>query len=164
MTKKRRCFLKENKERKASSGWNEFTKYEDADWDWSALFRMVYFKVKRMCMYFQDTCDCLYSRDKNKILKQMDKVLEALERWYANDYLSEEFDTLEKNWGKILFTPADETEKWFIMHHKKADTLQKRKQCDREYDAYFKKVDRLEKKDFDFVFDYLKEHLQEWWD
>jgi len=163
--RRRRSVLKENKERKVSSGWNDFVKYEDVDWDWAGLMRMLYFKIKRMRMYFE-TSSLIAVADTKRVLKQMDKILAAIARWYDNEYGLEELKVLEKKWGPWISTKDKKVgdQQYYTLRHRNATTPEKEKQCHKEYAPWLRKTERLEQKDFEFVFDQLKKHLKEWWD
>ena len=61
------------KEIKEKSGWNEFIKKHDDDYDYASLLGVLEHKLRRMRMYMEIS-DILEKKEINKIVKQIKQV------------------------------------------------------------------------------------------
>jgi hypothetical protein len=123
--------------------WNNF------DWSGVFLLEIIEYKLKRMKKYMQEDT-VIIEENANKDVAEMNICLDALNHLISNDY---EHELIEKFYEKY---PQD-LENW-IKYVNNTWSKEKRK----DFDEMHKKIDILNKKYKDQLFDMLKEKC-DWW-
>lgn len=129
--------------------------WNDADFDYGYLVEMLEFKLKNMQEFFANDklTVCI---DADKISLEIGEVVAALHRYNNDDYGTEWYNLLYQKHGEICGT----TNPFRLYFPNSTDN-------DRAYKIWQslnRRSDDLKQQDFEFIFDTLKDKLQEWWD
>lgn len=118
--------------------------WRDWDVDYSSLFDLILFKLKRMEAQFSAQKECVVD------ISEMLVCIGALERLKADEYGSAEHDAHYKKWGinPDIFDPAN--------YNKGPEELQ-------ELMAIFDMQEKCMERDLALLFDTLKKHVKQWW-
>lgn len=134
----------------------------EKDYDSEFLLQLMLYKLRKMQKFFKS--DKTHLENSEGVASQIKLTADALERYLENNYFAEEYDELYKNNGKLELTwkPYDDeydelTGFRFTDSDDSDAAVQQWKDLN---DASL--VAR--EKDFNFVFDMLKNHLRDWWD
>lgn len=133
--------------------------FRDQDWDYEFIYELLYKKLEHMEQFFRS--DHTYSALAEETANEIKLVKEALERLIKHEYLDEELKEYHNTYG-------EDDELWTTepIEGKNSSRLvwtENQEQLDM-FGAASKRADKREQEDLDFVFSYMREHIQRWWD
>jgi hypothetical protein len=128
----------------------------DRDWDYNYIIVLLYHKFRRMEKFYRG--DKVYSANSLKTAKQLSVVKNLCKRLSNSNYLENamychdkkyeeydfEFESLGNGWSKLIPDPNIQRSKSF-------------RKCGNH-------ADYMEKQDLDYLFKYMRKHIQKWWD
>ena len=122
--------------------------WKDRDWDYGYFYRILYFKLKNMEKYFNHSL-CAKERAKEiRIAKNLVK------RLIDSNYLENAMMFFDTKYGdKEIIILKDGAVIW----NKDKKMVEEFRKCS-EHSNY------LELQDKDYLFDYIKKHINGWWD
>ena len=129
--------------------------WNDADFDYAYLIDIIGFKLLNMYKFFSND-KLTVCVDSNEIALEIKEVLDAITRYRNNDYCKEWYSLLYQKHGDICGTANP-----FRLHFPQSNDNDKAVKI---WSMLNKRSDDLQQKDFEFVFDTLKNKLQNWWD
>lgn len=134
----------------------------EKDFDYSYLLELMLFKLRKMQAFFEsDDAMCI---DALEISNEIKSVADALQRYLDDDYCNTYYEVLQTHCGKIQmrFKPYNnELDEFDGFYFDNCDN-QKRALC--IWRKLNERAEDLKQQDFEFVFNTLKEKLQNWWD
>jgi len=130
------------------------------DYNWDHHYILVVLKKKLELMEKAFRSDKAWGADSQKEADNMRCAINLLDRMVKDDYLDEALKPFDKKYPDYKWDfkfEKDENGFGRMVNH---DTLQQKElmhQC-------FDEEEKLRDKDYDELFDFLKEHIREWWD
>lgn len=132
--------------------------WQDRDWDYIFIYRILYFKLKEMEKYQRR--DGIVKNHK-KIADQIRLCVLLLNRLLKDEYLDNAFINHDKKWGNLETSFKDK--KFDVIRGKvitEEDSIQERKESKRLYEH----SDDMSCQDSDMLFERMNKHIQGWWD
>ena len=138
--------------------------WEDRQWDffyiWVLLHRKLYLMEKGIRQYSHH----LYGK---RDADQIKLCVNILKRILDDNYHDNVFKNHDKKWGKPHFNweeiPNSENCSLDITRDN-AKTDKEKEQESKEFRILSKKVELQRMQDINYLFDYMKKHIQGWWD
>lgn len=133
--------------------------WQDVDYDADSIYRLLYYKLKFMEEYFSS--DNTWSIDAKKIAKQIKIAKNLVKRLMEDDYLSNSLvEHIQKypDFLELALSMEQENSKFYKLVDKNSDEEKK------SFRKCSKHADYLKEQDINYLFDYLKKHIKEWWD
>lgn len=138
--------------------WKAFLK-DDVDWDYSAIVRMLIFKLER-------TRRCIVGNgiiaDAPEVAQQIEQVVGLLKRVEADDYMDEISREHKKKYGtlKMIAGKGDGRSVPIKMVFRKLDN----KRAHDEHSRLYQLADQMRRDDLATAMMLMAEHLLGWWD
>jgi hypothetical protein len=129
--------------------------WKDRDFDFEFLLDILSFKLLNMYKFFSND-KLTVCADSAEIEGEIKEVLDAITRYRNNDYCKEWYNLLYQKHGDICGATNP-----FRLHFPQSNDNDKAVKIWRMLN---KRSDDLQQQDFEFVFDTLKNKLQNWWD
>jgi len=124
--------------------------WQDRNWDYWFLFRIILFKLKLMEK----------SLEEGQISKKLHICILLLQRLIDDDYETKLFDLHEKKWGKAKFT----TQPVLSVTFEKVITEEDKKQELKELRKLITHAKYLRQQDLEYFCKLFKKHVFTWWD
>lgn len=134
--------------------------WKDVDYDADSIYRLLYYKLKFMEEYFNG--DNTWSADAKKCAKQIKIAKNLAKRLMDDNYLSNSLVEHEQRYPNYLEIGSSmeqiEGSKLYKLIDKNSEDerISFRKCC--------KHAEYLRKQDINYLFDYLKKYIEDWWD
>ena len=139
--------------------------WQDRDWDHWFLYKIIYFKLKRMENLQRKYGNCV---DNEKLADQIKVAALLLKRLMDDDYLTNVLKPHEKKWGesKFIWTPKPDDEEYSLLNIKveKANTEEEIEQESKERLRLYNHARGLKQQDLDMVFKHMRKYIEGWWD
>jgi len=141
--------------------------WKNRDWDHYFIYLILNHKLKHMVKAFNSgKAMALYSK---RQAKQMKRCINLLERLMADEYHENASIEYHKKWGRPKFDwveiPDDEHGCSMLeITHKHVRTKEDEKQNKKEFHRICDHERKMRKQDIDYLFDYMKKHIEGWWD
>ncbi|MFA5166602.1 MAG: hypothetical protein WC449_04950 [Candidatus Paceibacterota bacterium] len=129
--------------------------WNDADFDYGYLLDILSFKLHNMQEFFANDklTVCIDAKD---LSIEIGDALDALKRYLNDDYNKQWYDLLYEKHGYICGTTNP-----FRLHFPDSTDNDRALKI---WQSLNRRSDDLKQQDFEFVFNTLKEKLQNWWD
>ena len=134
--------------------------WRDRDFDHCFFHEIMLHKLKNMEKFFRS--DYAYSVNANKDADNIKHAINLLERIVNNDYTQEALKLFYEKYPDYKFEfktePCPDNPN---LHRLIDDKTEEQKEL---LSICYKNADELEKKDYNEMYKYLREHIEEWWD
>jgi len=143
--------------------------WKDCDWDYSYFIQLMQYKAKRMRKCIKKNN---HLESNEQVVNEIQKFEDIIEDWINKDFVASEQAAHEKKWGEIIQDIGKETTvlknglklyRW-NPKRKNATTKKLHNQERKEQMKIYDLDNDRQMKQFNLIFDYLKEHLLRWWD
>lgn len=131
--------------------------WRDRDFDYQYLLDLMQYKLERMFKFFKS--NHAMSEDAKLLADDMLSVIEALDRLAKQDYCCDERAEIDRRFGETIFRNGDGFTWELCKDNPELNQIAHELFLGIRYEAL-----RQEKDDFEFVFNTLRDKLQEWWD
>lgn len=131
--------------------------WNDRDWDFIFIYRMLYKKLERMEKLFKS--DKVNSKCAPKKANQLFVAKNLCKRLIDNNYTGYKLVDVQKTYGnvKIKRTPSENKGCWNIKFiESKKERAMRRKSS--------KHIEYLEQQDKDYLFNHINKYINGWWD
>lgn len=138
--------------------------WDDYDWDWIYILKLLRFKLKRQLKIIQEE-KYLSDKSKDPIIEQLTYCITLLDRIVDYDY-GEEFDRIHREkWGEAKYDYNPVGDGYFKMDitYPNAETLEDLAQAKKERLENLKQEEYLRNKDIQDLFEYIGKHIRRWW-
>jgi len=138
---------------------------QDRDWDPHYFYRIMGHKLSSMeRFYWEDAHHVGAKKESRKI-----KVARILcDRLVEDEYLLAALTIPERDWGgrKIAWSELDDgsTMRFDGFEYEKAHTEKEIHQADDDYFRWGRHADNQRIRDIEYLFDWIKRHIERWWD
>jgi hypothetical protein len=140
--------------------------WKDRDWDHYFIYMILNHKLKRMEKAFNsDRAMVLYSK---RQAKQIKRCIILLGRLMEDEYHENASIKYHKKWGRPKFdwipVPDDPEFSMLEITHDKVKTKEDKKQEKKEFHRICDHEVKMRKQDVDYLFKYMRKHIEGWWD
>ena len=132
--------------------------WRDRDWDYGFIYEILYQKLKNMELFFRS--DKVYAKDALKFAHQIMVAKNLCKRLSEDNYLHNAMFWHDKKYPEPIvfeFEPDEISGYKKLLPDKNLKRSQSFKKCG-EHSRYMKK------QDLDYLFKYMRKHIQNWWD
>lgn len=133
---------------------------KDVDYDSDSIYSLLYYKLKFMEEYFNG--DNAWSADAKKCAKQIKIAKNLAKRLIEDDYLSNSLVEHEQKYPDYLDLGLSMEQRKESKFYKLIDKNSEDEK--RSFARCSKHADYLKEQDINYLFDYLKKHIEDWWD
>lgn len=130
--------------------------WQDRDWDWEYILSILQFKIIKVRDH---TKECGNHVNDPKYIKEMNKAIKMIDEVISENPLEKEFANYYKKYGhpKQILVPTKE--KTSVMYNCKYISEKARL----EYMNLLHEEMEAIQKNWNDLFDYLKDHMKNWW-
>ena len=132
--------------------------------DYGYLLEMLHWKLRKMQHFFES--DNAVYIDSLKISQEIKLVADALQRYLDDNYCDEWYQILYAHCGDIQIKLIHEKDNLDVYKFQEFffENCNNQERALRIWRKLNQRAHDLRQRDFEFVFDTLKEKLQNWWD
>jgi len=144
--------------------------WSDRNWDFYFIWTLLHRKLYLMEKHIRQHSHHLY---KERDADQIKICVNLLKRILDDEYYENVFKNHDKKWGKTHFNwkKIDGEEFGYKeevcsldITRENAKTDEEKAQQTKEFRILSTKVEEQKKQDINYLFDYMKKHIQGWWD
>jgi len=139
--------------------------WNDRHWDYFYIFIVLRHKLhltEQLIRHHGHHVKHIEDADKIK------RCVMILDRLIKDEYHENAFRNHDKKWGEPEFEFTDSTDysDCYALHikHENVNTREDKHLERKEFRRLMNKPEELKKQDIDMLFDYMKKHIQTWWD
>lgn len=133
--------------------------WHDVDCDYHYLYKILHFKLKNMQEYLES--DYAVAADAKKTARQIMTAKNLCKRLIDDDYLDNALQRYETQYGNnnvVIFEPM-ENEYLHQLIWNWTDEKQ-----EKDFGRACEHSEYMERQDIDYLFNFMKKHIQGWWD
>lgn len=131
--------------------------WNDEDYDYGYILKVLQFKIGRTRKHLLKHSHVMNAE---KYGKQMMICERLIENVLEGDYGGEDYERLEKKWGKIVSRPCEYGSE--LVHEKENDYNKEEIQADIR--KMVLEANKREEENWNSLFDHLKRRMRRWWD
>jgi hypothetical protein len=139
--------------------------WKNRDWDHSFIWLILHKKLTLMEYCIRNYGHHVYNK---RDADQIKLCINLLDRLIKDDYHDNVFKYHDQKWGQLHLRFIDIKDNPEISRvnitRPKIITIEDKKQERKEFRRLSEKVEKQRKQDIYFLFDYMKKHIQGWWD
>jgi len=139
--------------------------WNDYDWDWSYIFTLFQYKLKRtrVCIEKSTTMNESYQK---RIVKQLKYSEFLLERIIKDEYINSLMNKHKQKWGEHImwFTPCENGMRQLHQTYKRIVTEEDKMQERQDFLNMMNEEERLKAKDVERLFRHIEKYYRYWWD
>lgn len=137
--------------------------WNDRDWDYYYIFKLLKFKFKNMEYNFRNYA---HIADADKVADELKVCQLLLDRLIKDEYYGKAYKWHDERWGKAEFNwePIDSEYSKLDIKRKFVITDKDEKQERKEYMRLYNHEGMLRKQDIEFLFHIITRKILGWWD
>jgi len=137
--------------------------WQDRDWDHHYLYVILQHKLKRMEKLHINYGHAMSSE---QTAAQINRCINLLDRLINDAYDESAFKKYYEKWGRPKFNWIKKDEEYSELNitHEKVKTEKDKKQELKEFRAACEHEKKMRKQDVDYLFKYIRKHVEGWWD
>lgn len=140
--------------------------WNDRDFDYIFIFRILKFKLEQMEKRFRE---CDYTMDSQKNAREIKQCIKILNRIINQDYCNIAFMFHDKKWGNLFMELhdseiEDDESHPLVLHREKVRNLNDQEEEKKEFRRCMDQENYLENQDIEYLFKIINKHIRKWWD
>jgi len=137
--------------------------WQDRDWDHYYLYVILKYKLKRMEKLHIDYGHAMCSE---QTATQIKLCVNLLDRLIKDDYDERAYKKYYEKWGRSKFDwiSIDDEYSSLKITNEKVKTKEDKEQETKEFRRASKHEGQMRKQDVKYLFNYMKKHVEGWWD
>ena len=132
--------------------------WHDVDFDYHYLYKILHFKLKNMQEYLES--DYAITADAKKTAKQIMIAKNLCKRLIDDNYLDNALRKYETQYGSSDVISFEPTENEYL--HQLIWNWTDEKQ-EKDFGRACEHSEYMERQDIDYLFNFMKKHIQGWW-